>query len=263
MRLWRSTYGYRAHKRDDSALRKRILALAEQRRRFGQPRIYEWLRFRENWPDNHKRVERIYREEGLSLRRKKRRKRGAMVRVPMPAPSRPNEHWSMDFVMEALATGRRIRILNVVDDFTRECLAAEADTSLNGLRVTRVLDRLIERRGKPEGITVDNGPEFAGRTLDEWAWRNKVKLDFIRPGKPVENAYVESFNGRFRDECLNDNVFVSLTDAQSIIEIWRQDYNGVRLHGSLGHLTPNQFAEQEIKKIERQSNERLTLGLVQ
>ena len=217
------------------------------------------LRRREGWKDNPKRIRRIYREEGLSLRRKNRRKRGAAVRVPMPAPSRPNQHWSMDFVAEALATGRRIRILNVVDDFTRECLAAETDTSLSGIRVARVLDRLLELRGKPEGITVDNGPEFAGRVLDEWAWRNKVKLDFIRPGKPVENAYIESFNGRMRDECLNDNVFISLTEAQSIIEGWRHDYNNDRPHGSLGSLTPFEFAQQQNEKLQQQNHERLTL----
>ncbi len=221
------------------------------------------LRVREGWKDNPKRIRRIYREEGLSLRRKNRRKRGSAVRVPMPKPLRPNEHWSMDFVAEVLATGRRIRILNVVDDFTRECLAAETDTSLSGLRVARVLDRLVELRGKPDGITVDNGPEFAGRTLDEWAWRNKVKLDFIRPGKPVENAYIESFNGRMRDECLNDNVFISLSDAQNIIEDWRNDYNNDRPHGSLGQLTPIEFANQEIKKLEQQNHERLTLAVVQ
>ena len=156
----------------------------------------------------------------------------------------------MDFVMDTVSGGRRIRVLAVVDDFTRECLAVEVDSSIGGARVARVLDRLIEFRGKPEGITMDNGPEFAGRALDAWAYRNKVRLDFIRPGKPIENAYIESFNGRLRDECLNGNEFLSLREAQNIIESWREDYNDKRPHGSLGHLTPTEFALLEAKKLQ-------------
>jgi putative transposase len=180
----------------------------------------------------------------------------------MVAPLRPNQRWSMDFVSEVLLTGRRIRVLTVVDDFTRECLATEVDTSLGGVRVARVLDRLVEFRGKPEGVRVDNGPEFAGRALDAWAYGRGIKLDFIRPGKPVENAYIESFNGRLRDECLNANEFISLDDAKKGIEHWRIDYNDRRPHGSLGHMTPSEFAACAIKKLQQESPE-LTLTALQ
>jgi putative transposase len=168
----------------------------------------------------------------------------------------------MDFLMDVLSGGRRIRVLAIVDDYTRECLAVETDTSLGGARVVRVLERLAEFRGKPEGIKVDNGPEFSGRVLDAWAYQNKIRLDFIRPGKPVENAYIESFNGRLRDECLNTNEFVSLREAQDLIEAWKDDYNEKRPHGSLGHLTPREFAKQEAEKLQ-QTPPVLTLGPLQ
>jgi putative transposase len=256
-----SSYYYKSRKQDDGPLRRRILQLAEERRRFGQYRIYILLR-REGWKVNHKRVARLYREEGLQVRRRKRKKRAAVVRVPLPAPARPNERWSMDFLMDVLSGGRRIRVLAIVDDYTRECLAVETDTSLGGARVVRVLERLAEFRGKPEGIKVDNGPEFSGRVLDAWAYQNKIRLDFIRPGKPVENAYIESFNGRLRDECLNTNEFVSLREAQDLIEAWKDDYNEKRPHGSLGHLTPREFAKQEAEKLQ-QTPPVLTLGPLQ
>jgi putative transposase len=259
--LRRATLYYRSRQRDDSALRKRILELAELRRRFGQHRIWVLLR-REGWKDNHKRVSRVYREEGLQVRKRRRKKRAAAVRVPLPAPSRPNERWSMDFVMDALQHGRRIRILTIVDDFTRECLATEVDTSIGGVRVTQVLDRLVAFYGKPDGVMVDNGPEFAGRALDAWAYGQKIRLDFIRPGKPVENAYIESFNGRLRDECLNVNEFISLRDAQNTIGDWKEDYNDERPHGSLGDLTPREFARSAIKKLETQDSEKLRLEAV-
>jgi len=155
---------------------------------------------------NHKRTERIYREEGLALRRKRRRKGAAGVRMTLPLPQRTNQRWSMDFVMDSIITGRRFRALTIVDDYSRECPAIEVDTSLGGRRVVGTLERLAETRGLPEAITIDNGPEFAGRALDEWAYRKGVKLNFIRPGKPIENAFAESFNGRLRDECLNEVV---------------------------------------------------------
>ncbi len=173
------------------------------------------------------------------------------VRVPLSAPTTADERWSMDFVMDATSHGRRVRILAIVDDYTRECLAVEVDTSISGLRVARVLDRLLMLRGKPKGITVDNGPEFAGRALDTWAYNNKVRLDFIRPGKPVENAYIESFNGRLRDECLNSHEFCSLQEARNTIEGWRQDYNEKRPHGSLNDMTPMEFAWKEMEKVKR------------
>ena len=191
---------------------------------------------------NHKRTERIYREEGLALRRKRRRKGAAGLRVVMPSPRRPNERWSMDFVADSIVTGRRFRALAIVDDYPRECPAIEVDTSLGGARVVSVLERLEEVRGLPEVITMDNGPEFAGRSLDEWAYRKGVKLNFIRPGKPIENAYAESFIGRLRGECLNQNWFMNLRHARDIIENWRRDYNEVRPHSSLNDRTPMEYA---------------------
>ena len=227
----------------DEALRKRMRELSEQRRRFGSPRIHVLLK-REGFVVNHKRTERIYAEEGLSLRIRKRKKRAAMVRLVLPSPRRPNQRWSMDFVQDQLADGRRFRTLTIVDSFTRECPALEVDTSIGGKRVARVLDRLAFLRGLPEAITIDNGPEFTSNALDEWAYRNNVKLDFIRPGKPIENAYIESFNGKFRDECLNDNWFLSLHDARKTIEAWRIDYNRHRPHSSLDNLTPMEYVEK-------------------
>ncbi len=241
MDLCRATYQYRVKFRDDGPLRERIREITQSRRRCGQEQLYLILR-REGWKDNHKRVERIYREEKLSLRLKRRRKRGSGLRIILPAPERTNQRWSMDFVSDALWMGRRYRVLTIVDNYSRECPAMLADTSINGLRVTRVLDQVAEVRGLPEAITVDNGPEFAGKSLDEWAYRRGVKLDFIRPGKPVENAYIESFNGRFRDECLNENQFLTLQDARTRIESWRIDYNTERPHSSLNGLTPAEYA---------------------
>ncbi|MEX2430967.1 MAG: IS3 family transposase, partial [Dehalococcoidia bacterium] len=204
---------------------------------------------REDFAVNQKRVYRLYREEGLAVRRRKRPRRCGRVRVARPTPFEANQRWSMDFVSDSLANGRRVRILTVVDDFTRECLATEVDTSLPGLRVARVLDQLREIRGLPEVITVDNGPEFAGRALDAWAYAREVRLHFIEPGKPVQNAYIESFNGRLRDECLNEHWFGSLHQARSIIEAWREDYNGVRPHSALGNRTPQEFAAGMAVKI--------------
>jgi len=217
--------------------------IAEKRRRFGSPRIHVMLQ-REGLVINHKRTERLYREEGLSLKLRKRKKRTAVTRIELPKPEAPNKRWSMDFMLDQLAYGRRFRVLTIVDAFTRECPALEVDTSIGGKRVTRVLDRLAFLRGVPEVITIDNGPEFASRALDEWAYRNNVKLDFIRPGKPVENAFIESFNGKFRDECLNENWFLSLDDARSTIEAWRIDYNRHRPHSSLNNMTPMEYAEK-------------------
>lgn len=169
----------------------------------------------------------------------------------------------MDFLMDVTAMGRRVRILAIVDDYTRECLAVEVDTSIGGMRVARVLDQLVEFRGRPEGITVDNGPEFAGRALDFWAYRNKVRLDFIRPGKPIENAYIESFNGRLRDECLNGHEFISVREARDIIGTWREDYNNNRPHGSLRDMTPTEFARQELEKLQQNNPNRTNLQLLQ
>ena len=192
---------------------------------------------------NHKRTERIYREEGLALMRKRRRKGAAGSRVMMPSPQRPNQRWSMDFVTDSIVTGRRFRALAIVDEYSRECPVIEVDTSLGGVRVVSVLERLAETRGLPNVITTDNGPEFTGRALDEWAYRKGVQLNFIRPGKPIENAYAESFIGRLRDECLNENWFMNLKHARDIIEDWRRDYNEVRPHSSLHGRAPMEYAE--------------------
>jgi putative transposase len=236
-----SVYRYRPKPDNDDALRHRLRELAEQRRRFGSRQLHRILK-REGLVVNHKRTERLYREEGLALRKKRKRKVAAGARVILPSPQRANERWSMDFVTDSIVTGRRFRALTIVDDFTRECPAIEVDTSLGGCRVVAVLERLAETRGLSEVITIDNGPEFAGRALDEWAYRRGVKLNFIRPGKPIENAFAESFNGRFRDECLNTNWFISLDHARNVIEEWRRDFNEFRPHSSLKGATPKEYA---------------------
>jgi putative transposase len=219
----------------------RLQAHAAERARFGYRRLHILLE-RDGLIVNHKRVHRIYRAANLQVRRRRRKRLTRAERVPLPTPSQRRERWSMDFTVDTLADGRGFRTLNIVDDFTRECVAIEVDRSLPGLRVARVLDRLRAAIGLPQVIVVDNGPEFAGRTLDAWAYAHGVTLRFIRPGKPIENAYAESFNGKFRDECLNEHWFVSLADAQTTIEAWRIDYNGVRPHSSLNGATPDQFA---------------------
>lgn len=189
---------------------------------------------------NHKRVYRLYREEGLMVR-KRSRKKLKRARIPASSPLHPNVRWSMDFVSDAIATGRKFRTLNVVDDCSREALGMEVDFSLPALRVVRVLDRIAEERGYPGSIVLDNGPEFISVALGEWAEKHGVELVFIQPGKPTQNCYVESFNGRFRDECLNENWFTSLDDARRVIAAWMHDYNEVREHGTLG-MTPREFA---------------------
>ena len=225
---------------ENEQLRQRVRELAMMRRRFGYRRLHAMLR-REGYEVNHKRVYRIYVEEQLWVRKRRRKRRIAMPRVAMRAPTTTNEVWSMDFVSDALGTGRRFRTLNIVDDFSREAPAIEVDTSLSGVRVTRVLDRLKIERGLPLHIRSDNGPEFISKAVEQWAYENGVEWHFIEPGKPSENAYVESFNGKFRDECLNENWFTSLADARQKIEQWRQDYNQARPHSALGYRTPNEF----------------------
>jgi putative transposase len=220
---------------------ERLQAHAAVRARFGYRRLHILLE-REGLAVNHKRVHRIYQAAGLQVRRRRRKRLTRAERVPLPVASQRLDRWSMDFTTDTLADGRNFRTLNIVDDFTRECLAIEVDRSLPGLRVARVLDRLHAAVGLPKTIVVDNGPEFAGRTLDAWAYARGVTLRFIRPGKPIENAYVESFNGKFRDECLNEHWFVSLADAKAVIEAWRIDYNHVRPHSSLAGRTPDHFA---------------------
>lgn len=219
----------------------RLRELAEVRRRFGYRRLHVLLR-REGWAVNAKRVYRLYKLEGLAVRTRKRKKRASHLRVMPIAPVAPNERWSMDFVQDSLIDGRRFRVLTVVDVFTRECLAAHADSSLSGHKVAEVLDRIGLERGSPKQITVDNGTEFYSKAMDAWAYRQGVKLDFIRPGKPMENGYIESFNGRLRDELLNAELFSDLLDARQKLEAWRRDYNEHRPHSSIGNLTPIEFA---------------------
>ena len=228
-------------------LRQRLKTLAEKHRRYGHIRLHVLIR-REGLMVNHKRTERIYRAEGLSLRIRRRRKFAAVVRNPLPPATKQNERWAMDFISDSLWCGRKFRTLSIVDTYSRECLNVEADTSLPGHRVVRALDRLADLKGLPASIRVDNGPEFISKVLDEWAYRNGVKLDFIRPGKPTENCYAESFHGRFRDECLNENYFSDIQEAKNTIEEWRIEYNTFRPHSSLGYKTPEEFlkdCEQE------------------
>jgi len=240
----RSTWYRRSHAKDQAPLRMRIRELALHRPRFGYLRIHVLLR-REGWLINRKRVHRLYRLDGLQVRmRVRRRKRLSLHRGPVPLPSAANQHWSMDFVHDQLLDGRSFRILTVIDQWSRESVSVEPGFSLSGASVAAALDVVAQQRPLPKAITVDHGTEFTSRALDEWAWQRGVELDFIRPGKPVENGLIESFNGRLRDECLNVTEFTSLEHARATLSAWQDDYNHHRPHGSLGHLTPSEFAER-------------------
>jgi putative transposase len=240
----RTAWYRRSTARDQGPLRLRIRELAYARPRFGFTRIWVLLR-REGWLVNKKRVRRLYRLEGLQLRmRVRRRKHIALHRGPAPTPTGPTERWSMDFVHDALADGRPFRVLTVVDHWSRQCPILEAASSMSGRTVGDVLDQALTAGAAPRSITVDHGTEFMSRALEDWAFARGVQLDFIRPGKPVENAFIEAFNGRLRDECLNVHQFTSIEDARAKIEAWRVDYNQRRPHSSLGHLTPNEFVAQ-------------------
>jgi putative transposase len=240
----RAAWYRKSQAKDQTALRLRIRDLAHARPRFGYQRIWVLLR-REGWLVNRKRVRRLYRLEGLQLRmRVRRRKHRALHRGPAPIPTGPTERWSMDFVHDTLADGRPFRILTVVDNWSRHSPVLEAGFRMTGETVGLVLDRVLGAGQGPRSITVDHGTEFQSRALEDWAYRRSVQLDFIRPGKPVENAFIESFNGRLRDECLNVYQFASLAEARAIIETWRVDYNHHRPHSSLGHLTPSEFVSQ-------------------
>ena len=243
LRLWRSTKRYERVRSDDVALRMRLRELALSRPRFGYRRLVILLR-REGWKVNHKRVHRLYVLEGLIVRIRRRKKLAGVIRVPPAAATRKNERWAMDFVSDALADGRKFRVLTVIDACTRECVALEVDHSLPAVRVTRALDAAIAQRGKPEAITIDNGTEFTSNHFDAWAYERKIRLDFIRPGKPIENAFAESFNGRFRDECLSASWFSGLDDARRTIDDWRSDYNESRPHSALGGEAPTAFASR-------------------
>lgn len=241
--LDRSTFQYPKRAGGDDVLRARLRELAGERRRFGYRRLGILLA-REGLKANHKKVFRLYREEGLAVRRRRGRKRALGTRRPMLAPDRPNQRWSLDFVSDALADGRRFRALCIVDDFTREALAVVVDTSLSGQRVARELDRIIVRRGAPQMVVSDNGTELTSHAILRWQQDRGVEWHYIAPGKPTQNAFVESFNGRFRDECLNEHLFHHLDEARCLVEAWRIDYNVERPHSALGGLAPVAYAEQ-------------------
>ena len=235
--LSRSVAQYRCRERDDAALRARLKELAARYRRYGYLRLHVLLAG-EGLVVNAKRTWRLYREEGLQVRRRKRRRLPRRDRLPLPVPDRPMRRWSLDFMSDQLSCGRRFRILNIVDDCSRECPGQIVDLSISGERLARFLDDLARRRGLPEGLVMDNGPEPTSKAMFEWARRTGVELHFIEPGKPVQNAFIESFNGRFRDECLNEEWFVSLAHARAVIEDWRIHYNTARPHSALGYRTP-------------------------
>jgi putative transposase len=240
----RSSYRYRSRRDPQTALRMRMKELAAIRVRYGYRRLHVLLQ-REGWSANHKRIYRLYCEEGLSIRTKTpRRRRACRYRVGRPAVGGANDTWAMDFVSERLFDARPFRILTIVDCHTREALVTCARTKFRAYQVIEELDRLARIRGKPRSIRVDNGPEFAGRMLDQWAYLNKIELDFSRPGKPTDNGFIEAFNGRLRAECLNASWFISMADARQRIEEWRTDYNTERPHMALGGLTPKAFADQ-------------------
>ncbi len=239
----RMTVRYRSRRPEDQVLRERLRALAAERRRFGYRRLLVLLR-REGFGVNHKRLFRIYREERLMVRKRGGRKRALGTRAPMPVPMAPNGRWSLDFVSDQFVCGRRFRILAIFDDCTRECLAAIADTSLPGRRVARELDRVIAWRGRPTSIVSDNGTELTSNAILSWTAKASVDWHYIDPGKPVQNAFVESFNGRLRDEFLNETLFTSLMQARQALEDWRRGYNQVRPHSSLGWLAPAVYASK-------------------
>ncbi len=237
----RMTMRYKTTRGDDDSLRERMKAIARERRRFGYRRLHVLLR-REGFEVNHKRLFRLYREERLTVRRRGGRKRAIGTRAPMMIPLRPNERWSLDFVADQMTDGRRFRILAIVDDCTRECLALVADTSLSGVRVARELDRLLAERGRPNMIVSDNGSELTSNAILAWADAARVEWHYIAPGKPMQNGFIESFNGRLRDELLNETLFSSLAQARAALLRWQLDYNTTRPHSKLGWQTPIDFA---------------------
>jgi len=244
----RATVRYRSIRTDDPMLRLKIKSIAATRIRYGYRRIHVLLR-REGWCVNHKRVRRIYREEGLAMRpRSPRRRRAAVVREERKPATAVNQVWSMDFMADVLADGRRIRVLTVVDNFSRENVALEADFGFRSWQVVEVLRRAAAERGAPQRIRCDNGPEFVACELDQWAYWNKVELEFSRPGKPTDNALCESFNNRVRQELLNASWFESLDQARAAIATWRTDYNTIHPHSSLGDRAPLQFARDAAKQ---------------
>ena len=249
MQCHRNTARYTSCRIDDSLVRTRLRELAHDNLGLGYRMLGGMLRL-EGWPVNHKKVCRLYREAGLQLRRKGRKRLKSEGRgMPQPATA-PDEEWALDFVHDALCDGRSFRTLNMIDAFSRECLAMETDTSLGSERVVRVLDQQLAARGTPQRLRIDNGPEFRAKPLDIWAQKNKVTLFFIEPGKPTQNGQIESFNGRFRQECLNQEWFTTLNEARQIIEAWRISYNTKRPHSSLGYVPPEVWAKRHANDLQ-------------
>ena len=241
----RKSVRYRSTQDDDAQLREKLRELANQRRRFGYRRLHILLR-REGVMINRKKTQRLYQEEGLAVSRRRSRRRAVGTRAPAPVLALPNQRWSLDFVHDQMASGRRFRVLNVVVDVTRECLAAVPDTSISGRRVVRELTALIERRGKPGMIVSDNGTELTSNAVLAWCEEIGVEWHYIAPGKPMQNGFVESFNGRLRDECRNETLFTSLAHARFVLAAWRHDYNTVRPHSKLGGKTPAEIAGERV-----------------
>ena len=237
----RTMVRYRSRRPPDTALRARLRELANERRRFGYRRLFIMLRA-QGEPSGINRIYRLYREEGLTVRKRKARRRAVGTRTPILVEARINARWSLDFVHDQFALGRRFRILNIVDDVTRECLAAIPDTSISGKRVARELTALIDARGKPQMIVSDNGTEFTSNAILAWTKEHQVEWHYIAPGRPMQNGYIESFNGRMRDELLNESLFVDLDQARQLIGAWAADYNTARPHSSLGYKTPVAYA---------------------
>ncbi len=245
--LNRNTNRYESKAPDDTELMQAICKLANERRRFGYRRIHAQIRKKMKLVVNHKKVYRLYKEANLKLRRKRSRKRYER-RAPMAVPAAPNDRWSLDFVSDTLCSGKKFRTLNVIDDHTRECVGMEVGFNLPGERVTRALDRMIWWYGPPRVIVSDNGPEFRSNHVQKWAQGKGITWHFIDPGKPMQNAFCESFNGRFRDECLNENWFFSLSEAKDCTEKWRADYNTERPHSSLNYQSPAELRQTASQK---------------
>ena len=250
---------YRGDRPDDAAVRAGMRELAAIRRRFGYRRLLVLMR-REGLVMNHKKFRRLYREERLQVRRRGGRKRALGTRAPLAIPQGPNQRWSLDFLSDAFVEGRRFRILAVVDDFTRECLALIADTSLPGLRVVRELEIIIAQRGRPAMCVSDNGTELTGMAVLRWSQEVRIEWHYIAPGKPTQNAFIESFNARLRDELLNETLFISLAQVRAVLNAWKDDYNHARPHSALGNLTPTEFAACSAPGPQRGGALRYTMG---
>lgn len=245
----RSTFQYKAKPKDDSELQQALTALTDRHAAIGYWQCCYRL-WNKGYTWNHKRIYRVYTEMKLNIRRRAKKRLPERIKQPLIVAAAPNETWSIDFMSDSLVDGRRFRLLNVIDDFNRESLAIEVDTSLPSLRVIRVLNQLIAVRGKPSAVRTDNGPEFISHKLQQWCEQNNIKLQYIQPGKPMQNAYIERKNGSIRRELLNAYLFYSLTEVRTMSEEWRTDYNTERPHKSLGYLSPLKFAEQHYKSTE-------------